>query len=378
MDASQSLRHILQDLRDFAAAKPTSAFARDKIELLDQFHNTIETLERDLLLSRTTMSGSDPVAQLAAQLQALTQRLNSVEAENAQMKAQLSASPGQNPTAAGASSHNPRIHNPIKLDLPRFNGEGALAARDFYRCAAMLPSLVENAPDSYLLDIVASRLSNHAAYWIDQWRRDFPTASFQEVMDGFKAQFVDSRETQTVARAQLYKAEQHTTVDALYQYIAQRLVILKDRPLDIDVVTLFIQALKDEKVKVQVFSKGPKTLNEAYKAAHEAMSLFRSVPNHNRGPPGGDNRPRPPHLQQQGPSLPPSNPRPTHNPRAYALQPGPPPAVPEVRLQSLDSATRQMCIEQNLCFRCRQPGHGYRDCPKAALDFRRRGVQRRR
>jgi hypothetical protein len=67
----------------------------------------------------------------------------------------------------------------------------------------MLPSWIENATEEYLINVVAKRMTGHAAYWVDQWRVN-PTGSFRDLMAEFKHQVVDSRETRTMARTQLY------------------------------------------------------------------------------------------------------------------------------------------------------------------------------
>jgi hypothetical protein len=59
------------------------------------------------------------------------------------------------------------------------------------------------------------------------------------------------------------------------QYMTQRLVVLTETPKDIDVVTIFIQALKEERVRLEVANRAPATLEDACKIANEAQSVNR-------------------------------------------------------------------------------------------------------
>lgn len=386
MEFVEDLRQILADLREFAATRPQSSFAKDKVQTLGTLHETIERLEEELVQRSTMANAGLDVAQLTAQLQALTEQLAEMQRENALIKAQLAASQSSTSAATQAtqSAATPsqpipatRIHNPIKLDLPKFSGDGAGAARDFHRQASMLPSWIENATEEYLINVVATRLTGHAAYWVDQWRVHHPTGSFRDLMTEFKHHFVDSRETQTIARTQLYGSKQLTTIDALYQYMTQRLVVLTEKPKDIDTVTIFIQALKDERVRLEVANKAPATLEDACKIANEAQALQRSVTNPR--PANHDQRPRHHDVPQWRPGPPRAHqpPRP-HIPRAYAIQPMFN-QTQEVRLNRLDDETRQLCREQDLCYWCRKPGHYYKNCPRpnSTANFPPRGAPRR-
>jgi hypothetical protein len=132
--------------------------------------------------------------------------------------------------------------------------------------------------------------------------------------------------------------------------MTQRLVVLTEKPKDIDVVTIFIQAPKDERVRLEVANRAPATLEDACKIANEAQALQRSVTN----PHPANHNPCSRHLN--GPQWCSGPPRANHTarphiPRAYAIQPTLHQAQ-EVRLNRLDDETRRLCREQVLCYRC--------------------------
>jgi hypothetical protein len=263
----EDLQQILADLQYFAATQ--------ELVCPRQSVNARRSRLKNELVQRSNMADSGPdLAQLTAQLQALNEQLAAVQQENASIKAQLAANQGSTSTAALATpSANTtaqrtlanRIHNPIKLDLPKFAGDGAGAARDFHRLASMLPQCcdshdslvnkgrlvpakvcshkvqstchwsygasarragvpetrlsvpsliwIENATEGYLIKAVVTRMTGHAAYWVHQWRVNHPTGFFRDLMTEFKHHFVDSRETETIARTQLYGSKQLTMID---------------------------------------------------------------------------------------------------------------------------------------------------------------------
>jgi hypothetical protein len=66
------------------------------------------------------------------------------------------------------------------------------------------------------------------------------------------------------------RAQQVSTIEQLYQYMTQRILVLHDPPGDQEMVALFINALKDEKVRIEVARKKPTTFDVAYKTALKA------------------------------------------------------------------------------------------------------------
>jgi hypothetical protein len=69
----EDLQQILADLREFAATRPTSSFARDKGPTLDALHDPIQRLNKELVQGSNMADSGPDLAQLTAQLQALTE-----------------------------------------------------------------------------------------------------------------------------------------------------------------------------------------------------------------------------------------------------------------------------------------------------------------
>jgi hypothetical protein len=126
-----------------------------------------------------------------------------------------------------------------------------------------------------------------------------------------------------------------------------------------------------------VASRAPATREDSCKIVNEAQALQRSVTN----PRPANHDPCFMHLNVlQGCSGPPrvNHTQRPHIPRAYVIQPTSHQAQ-EVRLNRLDDETGQLCQEQDLCDRCRKPGHYCRNCPQPdnMAKFPQRGTPRR-
>jgi hypothetical protein len=73
------------------------------------------------------------------------------------------------------------------------------------------------------------------------------------------------------------RTEQRTTMEQLYQHMVERVLVLTDFPSHHETVPIFISALKDEKVCMEVTRAKPTTLDEACRCAMESRTLMRSV-----------------------------------------------------------------------------------------------------
>jgi hypothetical protein len=294
------------------------------------------------MVATRTMASNQDIADMSALITALQNRLVDLENTN-------STSVAMSPTPP---THAPR--DPLfKVDLCLFNGEKPLQAREFHRLAKLIPDMSPGTSEAYLINLVRSRCTEQASYWVDQWVENHKGGSYAELLAAFHAQFVASREVQTLHRIQLARAHQRpgSTVEQFYAYMAERCVGLAQPPAEIDLVTTFTYGLVDLAMRMAVASREPQTLADAYRFALEARTLISTV----QSPYAQQHRPDTARLNHMGT-------RPDCEHPLYSPFPEPEPSEP--RLQALDAATRQLCVDRRLCYRCRQPGHFMKDCPK--------------
>jgi hypothetical protein len=86
---------------------------------------------------------------------------------------------------------------------------------------------------------------------------------------GFKQPTMESLEVQVLQHTKLMRAQQVSTIEQLYEYMTEHILVLHDPPGDKEMASTFINAMKDEKMRVQLAWKKPANL-EAYESVYEA------------------------------------------------------------------------------------------------------------
>jgi hypothetical protein len=179
-----------------------------------------------MVVTRAVVSNlPQDIADMSSLITTLQKRLVDLEKTN-------STSVAMPPTPP---THAPR--DPLfKVDLCLFNGEKPLQARELHRLAKLIPDMSPGMSEAYLINLVRSRCTEQASYWVDQWVEGNKGSTYAELLAAFLAQFVASREVQTLHRIQLSRAHQRpgTTIEQFYAYVAERCVGLAQPPMEID------------------------------------------------------------------------------------------------------------------------------------------------
>jgi hypothetical protein len=97
---------------------------------------------------------------------------------------------------------------PFKVELGLLNGGKPLQAREFHLLAKLIPDVSPGTSEAYLINLVRSRCTEQASYWVDQWVDSNKEGTNAKLLAAFHAQFVASREMQTLHRIQLSRAHQ--------------------------------------------------------------------------------------------------------------------------------------------------------------------------
>jgi hypothetical protein len=125
------------------------------------------------------MASNQDIADMSALIKTLQNRLVDLENTN-------STSVAMSPTPP---THAPR--DPLfKVDLCLFNGEKPLQAREFHRLAKLIPDMSPGTSEAYLINLVRSRCTEQASYWVDQWVENHKGGTYAELLATFHAQFV--------------------------------------------------------------------------------------------------------------------------------------------------------------------------------------------
>jgi hypothetical protein len=111
--------------------------------------------------------------------------------------------------------------------------------------------------EAYLINLVRSRCTEQASYWVDQWVENNKGGTYAELLAAFHAQFVASREVQTLHRIQLSRTHQRpgSTVEQFYAYMAERCVGLAQPPAEVYLVTTLTYGLIDLPMRMAVASR---------------------------------------------------------------------------------------------------------------------------
>jgi hypothetical protein len=148
-----------------------------------------------------------------------------------------------------------------------------------------------------------------------------------------------------------------------------------------DQITLLMKCILDDEVRRDAIRGDPDTLEDAYHAILSAVAnrahnrtMNPQKPHHPK-----PHHPKPPRYQQprtshsQVPSNPPTAPAMGSQSMPPAAPPTVPPTAPLAPVPYLGKLTqeeRQRCIQQGLCFRCREPRHSAATQGMAATFFR--------
>jgi hypothetical protein len=139
-----------------------------------------------------------------------------------------------------------------------------------------------------------------------------------------------------------------------------------------DQITLLMKCVLDDEVRRDANRGDYESLEDAYQA------ILRAIANrsHNRTMTTPKPKPYSPKPSRFQPHLPrtshtqvrftaPSTSTPITPPTAPTAPqaPCPAPTTPVPYLAKLTQEERQRCIQHNLCFRCREPGHSANNCP---------------
>jgi hypothetical protein len=152
---------------------------------------------------------------------------------------------------------------PIKLDLHSVTGEDTQAAREFARQARLLAAIAPDDNDEYLINVVGAKMSGTAAYWFDTRRQDFPNENFEELIEAFSQQFVEAHDVQQVVLASLHSAEQVGSLKELYAYMTSRIVTLKEKPRQAELIMIYLRTLSDPAVRSRAAKNAPNIARRA-------------------------------------------------------------------------------------------------------------------
>jgi Zinc knuckle len=234
------------------------------------------------------------------------------------------------------------------------------------------------AADALFASAVADRLQGDPHQWfrltflesVGGEAELFSTTTF---LTAFEKRYILSRHVQQSVRTQLLDlpsqcAANRWGLQSAYTKMTQLLALM---PTDTrtsvpDQITLLMKCILDDEVRRDANRGEYDTLEDAYQA------ILRSVANraHNRTmttPKPKPYSPKPPRFQQQQPrsshtQIPFTAPSTSTN-STPPTAPCPAPTVPVPFLAKLTQEERQRCIQHNLCFRCREPGHSANNCP---------------
>jgi hypothetical protein len=296
---------------------------------------------------------------------AMTQRIQELEEQTTQLQQQLQQ---QNTAEESPVAANLVVNKaPFRVEIPCASGDDLAESREFVRIASKLPLLLPNTDGGYLKQYLSVRLRGSASYWADEWLTNpaNQNATTQQFVNAYREMFVDSSNVQQIILRQLHTAKQRTTVEQLYRYMCEKILMLKELPRDMEVIRVYTDALADRAVALAVLQSHPKTLEEAHNCALATSSLLRT----SRTPARSNDRPhqstkpfQKPHQHQQRRTQFPSR----HI--GYALAAMDSETPQQERLAKLTDEEREHCFANSLCLRCRQPGHHSKNCPKTKHD----------
>ena len=306
----------------------------------------------------------------------LMQRLDALTAVTAPAQAPVVSPPAVQPTSASTSSMHvpfPRIPK-----LPMYAGN----ERDLEPWLSQAQSIIDVTPglslENYTCVAYAQLFLEKKArtVWDHRVRETSDKHAHCTTWDSFCTllrKLLGPANTDITGRAQLRTLRQTTSVQA-YTDVYLRIVRSMDTPMqDIDLRESYIGGLKRE-VQQHVRQKEPGTFHDAQTAASlydkTIFGLFKKGTSSSEpmelGNASTSRQPRqfrPSSRPASAPSRSPS-PHARRSTPAHKTHRSPSPAP---RLCVLSEEERARCIRDGLCFRCRQPGHTTRDCPKSSL-----------
>ena len=328
----------------------------------------------------------------------------------AQVSALVAAQAGapSGPAVGSAPSGHAQPNSSWTRDVEKFDGNGYEAAREFVRNANGVRVYVPPSVNSHTVAVMLSnKLTGSASVWYEQFQAADPHHSLDDFLNAFKKRFIGGRKAQTSLRDDFYDISKYTgTLEEAYTRMTELLSNLEDPPKEVDKIATLRKVIREPTIRLELDRSEPKTLEEAYAAAVNAATAVRSArasatnTNSKSNPPRSQSNQRPgrgsfraqrtfaprPHFNQM--HVPPSGMHPAHAASqvhaATAMHPAPtihpsqayaPPFMSQhmmhtetreefPRLARLDDDEYRRCREQGLCFRCRQPGHRSRTCPR--------------
>jgi hypothetical protein len=238
------------------------------------------------------------------------------------------------------------------------------------------------AADTLFASAVADRLQGDPHQWyrltflesVGGEAELFSTTTF---LNAFEQRYILSRHVQQSVRTQLLDLPAQCVANkwglqTAYTKLTQLLALMPThtRTSVPDQITLLMKCILDDEVRRDANRGDYDTLEDAYQAILRAVAnrahnraMNPQKPHHPK-----PRHPKPPRYQQprtshsQIPSNPPTAPAMGSQSMPPAMPPTAPPA-PVPYLGKLTQEERQRCIQQGLCFRCREPGHSAANCP---------------
>ena len=204
--------------------------------------------------------------------------------------------------------------------------------------------LSQTVSSDELLRIFELFLKGEALRWYHSARAIELFETYEDALVSLQEQF-DPPHFEKYLREKLYLIKQRTTVKALADDIRRISTAMTEKPREIELMETFIRALRQD-IRIQVELSNPFSFPEAERRAIAVEAIYNrsSRPQSNKN----DLPRRFPFNQPQ---------KATEYPQPMDLD-----NFNSKPLPKLDERERERCLKNNLCFRCRRPGHSKANC----------------